>query len=67
MAPEFGKVLFDPMPVDVVVDAAVDGIEAGRFMITPAPNSIEMFQAKAADYDGFLSQMQERLAAMRDQ
>lgn len=65
MAPEFGKVLFEPMSVDVVVDSAIEGITEGRFMITPAPNSIEMFQAKAANYDGFLSQMRERLATMR--
>lgn len=66
MAPEFGTVLFDPMPVATVVDATIKGIEAGQFLITPAPNAVDMFQAKAADYDGFITQMQQRLAAMRD-
>lgn len=65
MASEFGKVLVQPMTVDLVVDAAIAGITAGEFLITPAPVALDMLRAKAQDYDGFLSQLQQRVAEMR--
>jgi len=65
MAVEFGTVLVEPMSVDVVVDAAVEGITEGRFLITPAPIAVDMFQAKAQDYDGFLAQLQQRVASLQ--
>lgn len=65
MAPEFGEVLFEPLTVDDVVDATIDGIRERRFLIAPAPNVLDMFRAKADDYEGFLSEMQERVAALR--
>lgn len=64
MAPEFGLVLMEPMPVEVVVDAAIEGIMNGTFLITPAPHALDMFQAKAQNYDGFLAQLQERVAGL---
>ncbi len=65
MASEFGTVLKQPLSVDDVVASAVDGIEAGRFLITPEPVALEMLQAKAQDYDGFLANMAQRVAQMR--
>lgn len=65
MASEFGKVLVEPMSVDTVVDSAMAGITAGQFLITPAPIAVDMLQAKAQNYDGFLAQLQQRVAAMK--
>ncbi len=65
MAPEFGTVLKQPLTVDEVVDSAVEGIEAGQFLITPEPVAVDMLRAKAQDYDGFLANMQQRVAAMQ--
>lgn len=58
MAAEFGEVMFEPMPVDTVVDALVAGIESGTFIITPGQQPLEMFQAKAQNWDGFLTRLQ---------
>lgn len=58
MAVEFGKTVVEPMSVDTVVDATIEGIGDGRFLITPAPMALNMLQNKAQDYDGFLTQMQ---------
>ncbi len=63
MAVEFGSAMAEPIPVEAVVDAAVAGIAEGRFLITPSPMSLEMFRAKATDYDAFLAQLQQRVAA----
>lgn len=65
MAAEFGKVLVEPMTVETVVDSAIAGIVAGDFLIAPAPVAIDMLRAKAENYDGFLTQVQQRVAAMR--
>ena len=43
------------------VDAAVAGLEAGEFLITPTAQSLDMFRAKAADIDGFHANLRERL------
>lgn len=64
MAPEFGATIVEPMSVDDVVDAAVEGITDGRFLITPAPVALDMLQAKAQNYDGFLTQLQERVQGL---
>lgn len=64
MAVEFGTVLVEPMSVDVVVDAAIEGITQGTFLITPAPIAVDMLQAKAQNYDGFLANLQERVASL---
>lgn len=61
MAVEFGTTMVEPMSVDVVVDAAIEGITEGRFLITPAPIALDMFRAKARDYDAFIAQMQQRI------
>ncbi len=66
MAPEFGATLVEPMSVETVVDAAIDGMLAGRFLIAPAPVAIDMMQAKAADYDGFIGQLQQRVAKLNE-
>ena len=65
MASEFGKVMVEPMTVDTVVDAAIAGITAGEFLIAPAPVAIDMLRAKAENYDGFLSNVQQRVAQLR--
>lgn len=65
MAVEFGTTMVQPMSVNDVVDAAVDGIGDGRFLITPAPVALDMLQAKAQNYDGFLAQMQERVRGLK--
>jgi len=64
MAPEFGAVLFEPLTVDSVVDGAVAGIENGGFLIPVGPGVVEAFQAKAADYDAFLENMQHRVQSL---
>jgi NAD(P)-dependent dehydrogenase (short-subunit alcohol dehydrogenase family) len=65
MASEFGEVMFQPMSVDTVVDSVVEGLAAGTFIITPTPQPMEMFQAKANNWDGFLGNMQERIKEMK--
>ena len=62
MAPDFGSALEQPMPVDDVVDAAVDGLTDGRFLITPAPQIIPALHSKVGDWDAFIATMQARLA-----
>lgn len=64
MAPEFGATLVQPMSVETVVDATIEGIAAGNFLITPAPMALDGFRAKAQDYDGFLAQMQDRVTQL---
>lgn len=66
MAPEFGTVLFEPLTVADVVDATVAGIEDGGFLIPVGPGVVEAFQAKASDYDGFLTTMQGRVQSLPD-
>lgn len=65
MAPEFGEVMFEPLSVDAVVDAIVAGLEAGTFIIAPNEQPMKMFQAKAADYDGFLANLQQRIQGLK--
>lgn len=67
MASEFGEVIVEPIGVDTVVDATIVGITAGEFLIAPAPIAVEMLRAKAENYDGFLAQLQQRVAAIREQ
>lgn len=67
MAAEFGQVLFQPMTVEEVADSVIDGLEAGTFIIAPGPKPMEMFRAKANDWDSFIVNMQERVASMRSQ
>lgn len=64
MLPEFGEVLFEPLTIEAVVDAVVEGVGNGDFLILPAPHVLDTFQAKATNYDGFLAQMQERIAKL---
>ncbi len=66
MAAEFATTMTKPMSVNTVVDAAVKGITEGKFLITPAPMSLDLFRAKAQDYDAFLTQMQQRVDALRE-
>ena len=66
MIAEFGDVMFQALTVDDVVDSIVAGIESGRFIIAPNDQAMNMFQAKANDYDGFLGTLQERIASMKN-
>ncbi len=66
MASDFGNVMFQALSVDDVVDSIVAGIESGTFIIAPNDQAINMFQAKANDYDGFLGNLQERIASMKN-
>ena len=66
MIAEFGDVMFQALSVDDVVDSIVAGIESGTFIIAPNDQAINMFQAKANDYDGFLGKLQERIASMKE-
>lgn len=66
MAVEFGVTMVQPMTVDTVVDATIAGIADGNFLITPAPIALDMLQAKAQNYDGFLAQLQARVAGLGD-
>ena len=38
-------VMFEPLPVEAVIDAIVTGLEAGSFIIAPGPKPMEMFKA----------------------
>ena len=42
-----------------VADAAIDGVAAGKFMITPHPQVVEYFQFKAGDYDRWVGGMRK--------
>jgi len=64
MLPEFGETIVAPLTVDQVIDATVAGLEAGDFMITPSPDTGPMFQAKAADWNGFFDNLRTRLAGV---
>lgn len=64
MAPEFGKVMFQALSVNEVVDSVVAGLKAGTFIIAPNEQPMAMFQAKANDYDGFLNNLQQRISSM---
>ncbi len=65
MIDHFGAGMVDPLTVDEVVDAVVEGLADERFLILPSPQPLGMFQTKAQDYDGFIAGIQQRLAAMR--
>lgn len=45
------------LEADTVADAAVEGLEAERFLILPHPTVLEYFQRKASDYDRWLGGM----------
>lgn len=66
MAPVFGEVLFEPLPVSAVVDAAVQGISEGQFLIPAGQGVLETFQSKANDYNGFLANMQKAVKRLGD-
>ena len=66
MASEFGEVMFQALSVDDVVDSVIAGLEAGTFIIAPNEQPMTMFQAKANNYDGFLGNLQQRIASMKD-
>ncbi len=42
-----------------VADSVVEGVAAGRFLITPHPEVIGYFQNKAADYDRWVGGMRK--------
>ena len=42
----------------------MDGIDKGGFLIPVGPGVVEGFQAKAGDYDAFLSNMQQRVQSL---
>ena len=42
-----------------VADAAIEGVAAGKFMITPHPQVLEYFQFKAGDYDRWVGGMRK--------
>lgn len=42
-----------------VADAAVEGVAAGQFMITPHPEVVEYFQFKAGNYDRWVGGMRK--------
>ena len=65
MIDHFGPGMVEPLSVDDVVDAAVEGLADERFLILPSDQPLGMFQMKAQDYDGFIAGLQQRLAAMR--
>ena len=65
MIDHFGPGMVEPLTVEEVVDAVVDGLAAETFLILPSPQPLGMFQMKAQDYDGFIAGIQQRLAAMR--
>lgn len=65
MIDHFGPGMVEPLSVDAVVDAVVEGLADERFLILPSPQPLGMFQMKAQDYDGFIAGIQQRLAAMR--
>lgn len=62
MMSDFGDVIMEPLTVDQVVDSAVEGLEAGSFLITPMPMALDMFRAKANDIDAFHNNMRTRLS-----
>lgn len=53
------------LSVDEVVDSVIEGLADDRFLILPAPMPLELFRAKAADYDGFIETLSGRVAAMK--
>ena len=65
MIDHFGPGMVEPLTVEEVVDAVVEGLAAESFLILPSPQPLGMFQMKAQDYDGFIAGIQQRLAAMR--
>lgn len=61
MIAEFGGALLQPLSVDDVVDAVVDGLEAETFLILPGEGGDQMLKAKLNDYDGFLANLNQRV------
>ncbi len=66
MIADFGDVMFQALSVDDVVDSVIAGLDAGTFIIAPNENPMQMFQAKASDWDGFLVNLQQRMQSMKD-
>ena len=50
-----------------VADAAIDGVAAGKFMITPHPQVVEYFQFKAGDYDRWLGGMRKLRRKLKEE
>lgn len=50
-----------------VADAAIDGVAAGKFMITPHPQVVEYFQFKAGDYDRWVGGMRKLRRKLREE
>lgn len=50
-----------------VADAAVDGVAAGKFMITPHPQVVEYFQFKAGDYDRWVGGMRKLRRKLKEE
>ena len=65
MMDHFGTGMVEPLTVDEVVHAVVDGLADERFLILPSAQPLGMFQMKAQDYDGFIAGVQQRLAVTR--
>lgn len=50
-----------------VADAAIDGVAAGKFMITPHPQVVEYFQFKAGDYDRWVGGMRKLRRKLKEE
>lgn len=50
-----------------VADSIVEGVAAGRFLITPHPEVIGYFQRKAADYDRWIGGMRKFRRRLKDE
>jgi len=61
MIAEFGGALIQPLSVDDVVDAVVEGLAAETFLILPGEGGDQMLKAKLSDYDGFLANLNQRV------
>jgi len=61
MIENFGGALMQPLTVDAVVDAVVEGLAAESFLILPGEGGDQMLNAKLADYDGFLANLNQRV------
>lgn len=57
--------LQEALSVEDVAEAAAQGLADDRFLILPAPQPLQLFRAKADDYDAFVEMLSGRIAAMR--